>query len=171
MCCLLLFFFLSLSCSPFPIDGLDTAGEHAGLAETCEIVRAGLEGQIPGVRAASSISTTDPGSLLRWAHVLDLEQNQPESAADLPCLSLRRRVTTGERSRGASLGKARASPYGPQKTAAWRDSGPANTFFLLELSTIEWPFLQRSGAPPPSHATRFLVCSYKPADVVGLVRS
>ena len=51
-------------------------GKHAGLAETCEIVRAGLEGQIPGVRAASSISTTDPGSLLRWAHVLDLEPDR-----------------------------------------------------------------------------------------------
>lgn len=162
---------LAMAHGNFLVRGAMTIeGKHAGLAETCEIVRAALEAQIPGVRAASSLSTTDRRTLLRWSHRLDLE-NDPASAARLPCLSLRRRVTTGEHSRGASLRKAQASPHEPQRKAAWQRSGPANTFFLLKLSTIEWPFLRRSGAPPPSRATRFLVCSYEPADVVGLRRS
>lgn len=147
----------------------DVEGRHAGLAESCETVRSGLEQCVPNVRQVSCISTTAADSLLRYVHVLDLA-GDPESAKHLPCLTLRRRVTTSE-SRGTAIDSARESPHKPQSTAAWLDSAAANLFHILKQATLRLPFLQRSGQPPPRPATRFLVCSYTPKDVVGYKNS
>ena len=81
-----------------------------------------------------------------------------------------KRVTTSE-SRGTNLVSARGSPHAPQSKAAWLPSASANLFHLLKHATLRLPFLQRSGAPPPSLATRVLVCSYEPNDVVGYKNS
>ena len=145
-------------------------GKNAGLAESCELVYEKLEAFLPDVRKASNISMVDGGSQLRWGYTLDLVAN-PASARLLPMLTLRRRVTTGEYSRGADLERALASPHAPQSTAARLGSAEANLFFLLKRSTLRMPFLERSGLWPLPLATRFLVCSYEPEDVYGLRNS
>ena len=157
---------LAMPASEMLVRGVnDLAGRHAGLAESCELVRSGLEQCVPNVRKASFISTVSADSPLRYVHVLDLA-GDPASAKHLPCLTLRRRVTTSE-SRGTDITSARESPYGPQQKASWFDSATANLFHLLKQGTLRLPFLQRSGKPPPPAATRLLVCSYEPGDVVG----
>ena len=145
-----------------------TGGARAGLKDVADLVLERLASVLPDLPRASDLllSTVRSPSPLRFGFVLDLV-NEPESAARLHPLHMRRRLTVTE-SAGTSLaGGLEANPDAP------RGSAEANLFHLLPSGGVNGKnFLDVTGGPPEPGATRMNFSSYSPGDdIVGLAHS